>query len=98
MSSLTKRYRVDGTDEYTIEYRRESDGTYALYCHEHPRDPFGKGASTHHLYESGRICVASGHEPNTLDRATAIASVWMHGFSRYVRSGTFPRGGGRVNV
>lgn len=98
MSSTFKRYRVDGQHEFEIEYRPESDGTYSIFCHDHPSNPHGDGPSTHHLYASGRVCVSAGREPRTLDRAKAVASAWMNGFSHYVRTGTFPAGGVRVNV
>jgi hypothetical protein len=44
------------------------------------------------------VCVASGQEPHTLDRAVAIAKFWIGGYSRYVRTGAFPIGGKRVHV
>lgn len=95
---MMKSYRVNGRDTYQIDYRTQSDGTIKLYCPLHPHDPHGKGSPEHHLYDSTEICVAKGKEPRTLDRAKAIATLWMEGFSKYVRTGSFPQGGGRVKV
>ena len=98
MSSVTKRYRIDGTDEYTIEYRWQSAGFYKIFAPSCPDDPLGSGPGTHHRYESGEICVAAGREPRTLDRAVAIASLWMKRYSRYIRTGCFDNSGTRVDV
>jgi hypothetical protein len=95
---ITKRYRVDDDDLYEIEYRRESDGTYSIWCRKHPHNPVGGGVSDHHLYSSGQVCVSAGREPRTLDRAVAIAHVFMKSFSHWVRHGTPGRTGGRVSV
>ena len=98
MSVTTKRYRIDGEDEYTIEYQRQSDGTYKIFAPACPPDPHGEGPSVHHRYSSGEICVVAGREPETLDRAIAIASLWMKRYSRYVRTGSFDNSGSRVDV
>jgi hypothetical protein len=96
--STVKRYRVDERDEYTIEYRSQSNGTYKIFATSCPPDPYGNGPSVHHRYQSGEICVASGREPATLDRAVAIASLWMKRYSQYLHTGTFENSGGRVDV
>ncbi|MBI2806067.1 MAG: hypothetical protein HYX68_13890 [Planctomycetes bacterium] len=97
MATVTKRYRIDGADEYTIEYRPV--GSYlkivAVGC---PGDPYGNDSQTHHRYDSGEICVKPGYEPRTLDRAKAIASLWMKRYSRYIRTGRFDNSGGSVDV
>jgi hypothetical protein len=95
---MTKHYRVDGTDAYTIEYREESNGAYSIWCWDHPHNAYSNAASDCHLFSSGQVCVTSGKEPRSLDRAKAIAHVWMKGFSAYVRSGQFPNRAARVNV
>ena len=98
--SLSQSYRVDGRDQYTITYQEQSNGTYALYCSEHPPIPrsYSSNVVDSHLYSNGRICIASGKEPRTLDRAKAIAFAFCEGFSQYVRTGAFPNGPKRVNV
>ena len=98
MASATKRYRVDGRDDYTIEYREQSNGTIKIVAVECPDDPHGNGPSTHHRYDSGEICVKEGKEPRTLDQAKAIASLWMKRYSQYVRTGSFDSSGGRIDV
>ncbi len=98
MSNVTKRYRIDGLDEYTIEYRWQSAGYYKIFATLCPDDPHGGAPSTHHRYDGGQICVAVGREPRTLDRAVAIASLWMKRYSQYIRTGRFEDSGGRVNV
>ena len=63
MASVTKRYRVDGSDEYTMEFRPQSNGTYKIFAPSCPSDPYGNGAKIHHRYSDGEICVAEGREP-----------------------------------
>lgn len=94
---MLKRYRVNGRDDYAIEFVA-SEGKFKLFAREHPADPYGKPVNDCHLYSSGEICVAAGHEPVTLDRAKAIAVHWMEGWSQYVRTGEFPKGSRRVTV
>jgi hypothetical protein len=100
MSVVQKAYRVNGTDDYLIEYRRGSwwSGTWTIHCLRHPHNPYSTSVNDCHLYASGQVCVAAGKEPSSLDRAKAIAQFWMHGYSAYVRSGVFNNGSGRVNV
>lgn len=95
---MIKSYRVNGKDLYQMDYRPHDEGFLKMYCLLHPHDPHKKGSPEHHMYDSGEICVAKGKEPRTLDRAKAIATLWMEGFSKYVRTGSFPQGGGRVKV
>lgn len=99
MSVVTKTYRqTTYGDRYTIEYRRESNGTYTIWCFDHPYNNYDSGVTKCHLYSSGQICVSSGNEPRTLDRAKAIATFWMDGYSRYIRSGEFYNGKVKINV
>lgn len=96
---ITQRYRQKPYgDLYTIEFRRQSDGHYDIYATEHPANPYDSAVTKCHLYSSGRVCVAAGKEPRTLDRAKAIAFTWMDGYSVYCRTGVFPTGAKRVNV
>ena len=99
--SIIKHYRDrDRGHNYTIEFRREGDGTYSLWALESPHNPY-TGAdvvTTHHLYSTGEICVAESAKPRTLDRAVAIAVYWMNRYSVFVETGTFPKTPGRVNV
>ena len=95
----TKRYRETTTgDRYTIEYRKQSNGTYKIFCSEHPYNRHDTSVHQCHLYSSDEVCVAPGKEPRTLDRAKAIATIWIQGYSQYIRTGKFPATGGRVNV
>jgi len=98
-SGIIKHYhnREYGHD-YTIELCRQSNGTYKLWANESPHNPYGGGASTHHLYESGEICVEAHSTPTTLERAIAIAVYWMNRYSVYVETGHFPKTSGHVNV
>lgn len=97
MATVTKHFRVDGRDDYTIEFR-ESSGKLKIFAVDCPDDPHGNGPSTHHRYDSGEICVKEGKEPRTLDQAKAIASLWMKRYSQYVRTGSFDSSGGRIDV
>lgn len=99
MSVITKRYRqTTYGDIYTIEYHPQSDRTIKMFCFDHPDNPFSADVTKCHLYPSGAICVSEGNEPRTMDRATAIATFWMDGYSKYIRSGEFPNGAAKVNV
>jgi len=95
---MMKNYRVNGRDNYSIDFRPQSDGTIKMFATEHPADPHGKPVSECHLFSSGEICVSGGHEPRTMDRAKAVAVHWMEGWSQYVRTGNFPKGSRRVTV
>ena len=97
-ASLTQTYRIGGTDVYTILYKRQSNGTYKLYCTKHPRNPKDKCPTKCHLYASGEICITAGKEPRTLDKAKAIGMAFCKGYSQYIRTGTFPNGARRVDI
>jgi hypothetical protein len=99
MTADTKRYRqTQFGDLYTIQFRPQPSGTVKLFCLDHPYNPYSDDAAKCHLYSSGEICVSHGCEPRTLDRAKAIATAFMDGYSQYVRTGVFPNGGKRVSV
>ncbi len=99
MSVITKSYRqTTYGDRYTIEYRRKWLGDYEIWCVAHPHNPYDTGVDKCHLFSSGKVCVASGNEPSTLDRAKAIATFWMDGYSRYIRTGEFYNGPVKINV
>ena len=99
MSQITKRYRETNTgDIYSITYDKQSNGTWKMFSHEHPSNPYDNSASQCHLYSSGEICVHEGQEPRSYERAQAIVFVWMEGYSQFVRSGVFPTGRKRVHV
>lgn len=98
MSTIKKRYRVDGQDEYAIELRPQSNGTFKVFATACPEDVHGEGPTTHHRYSTGEICVTEGREPRTADRATAIALAWVDGYSEYLKSGSFPNGAKKIRV
>jgi hypothetical protein len=88
-------------DAYTIWYRREDDGTYTLWAHNWPNDPFHNVDESHlggSTPAGAEVCIAPGKEPRSLERAEAIAHTWMLGYSEYVRTGKFPKGTRRVSV
>lgn len=95
---MIKEYRVNGRDDYQIDYRPQPDGTIKLFALEHPSDSRGAAVTENHLFASGEVCVAAGHEPRSMDRAKAIAVHFMEGYSVYVRTGKFPEGSRRVTV
>ena len=99
MSTLTQRYRqTTYGDVYTIEYVLQSDGTYKLMCMEHPYNPYSTDVAKCHLHPSNSICVAATYPVDSLDKAKAVATSFMDGYSQYVRSGVFPNGAKKVNV
>lgn len=100
MSDVVKRqkYRVDDWASFRLEFRRESDGTYTIWCLEQPHNPHGGSVQDHHLYSSGQVCVSAGREPRSLARAIAIAQIFMNSFCHWCATGQRGRTGGRVNV
>ncbi len=98
-STVRKRYRqTPHGDMYTLEFRQQSDGHFDIYAIESPPNPQNTSVSICHLCASGKVCVAAGKEPRTLDRALAIAFIWIDGYSAYIRTGVFPMGAKKVNV
>ena len=83
---------------YVIEYAW--NGTfYVMYVKQRPPNPHPNvHQHTFHILDVDRICVTRGREPRTLDRAKAIAYVWMRGYSQFVATGRFPNPAHRVNV
>jgi hypothetical protein len=99
VSTMTKRYRQVGYgDLYTIEYRAQANGTYKLFCTEHPYNAYSTEVTKCHLYSSNEICVSSAYRVDSLDKAKAVAAFFMDGYSHYVRTGVFPNEGAKVNV
>lgn len=96
---MLKSYLVHNQDRYQIDYRL-TGSRYELFALIRPIDPHRGRVLECHVYDSGKICVAAGQEPTTMDRAEAIAHMWMHGYSAYIRDpqGKFPNGACRVNV
>ncbi len=95
--TATTQYRTRSGDHYTIRYVG-TGSRIRLYALRRPRPRFVGTVAQSHLFPSGEICVAAGQEPRTLERAKAIAVVWMEGYSAYCRTGQFPGGVRRVNV
>jgi len=93
MSEIVKHYenRQGGyTDVYVMKFCRESSGIFTVWCVRHPADPHGKGATHHHLFDSGKLCQRQGYESRSLEHAEAFAYWWMKRWSIYVRTGVFP--------
>ena len=86
------------TDQYTVAYQAEDDGTYSIWAEQRPADPYRDKDEAHVDLNGEKVCVRRGQEPRTLERAEAIAHAWMLGYSEYVRTGEFPRGSRRVDV
>lgn len=53
-------------------------------------------ATVTHVYSTGRICVT--RDPQTLEKAKAIARYWATGYLAYLETGVFPDSGGQVKV
>ena len=91
---------VCGSDSYKIEYRfNTGKGWWEVYAVDKPTNRFNTNINDSHICpKTGLICVAKGREPRDFEKAEAIAYLWMQGFSVYVKTGSFPATGGRVNV
>jgi hypothetical protein len=95
---VRKAYRVNDCHEFVVDFKPQSDGSIKIFSPICPPDPYGKGATTHHRYSSGKICVAAGKEPRTYEKAEAIAQYWVERYSGYVTTGTFADTGAKVHV
>ncbi len=69
------RFRVNGIDDYSIDIRWNGS-YYTLHPLNYPLTRRGGTAATHHLFDSGQICVSAGKEPRTIDNAKAICMAW----------------------
>ncbi len=87
--TVRKEYRVNGVDNYVVDFVPQSDGHYDIFCRLHPADSFNKGPNENHLYKTGEVCVGAGHEPRSIPAAQSIAENWMETYSNYVRTGRF---------
>jgi hypothetical protein len=98
---LNLSYNMPTGGHYRIQYRRH--GTFlgptyfTMRVLEHPACNHPLGVSAH-LLDGNQICVSQGREPQTIERAKAIAFQWMYGFEVYRRTGAFPNGAARFNV
>lgn len=96
---MTWNFVVNGVHRFVIEARHSWwTGEYSLYAISYPPDPFRGSVTQNHLYASGQICVSSGNEPKTLERAKAIAMAWCEGYSTYLRTRQFPNGPKKITV
>lgn len=95
---MRKAFRVDGRHDFVFDLEPQANGTIKVLAPICPPDPYGKSAATHHRYDSGEICVASGKEPRTYGKAEAIARYWAEKYSAYVTTGTFADTGAKVRV
>ena len=98
LRKVTKHYRVNGSDAYVIDYEQQPRGTWTAFCRRHPHNPRSTNVVDCHLYPSGEICIAVGHEPRSLKQAIKIGVYWAHGYSNYIRTGVFRNNGGKINV
>jgi hypothetical protein len=99
MSPLVKRYRqTTHGDLYTVEYRLQPNGTYKLFCLDHPYNPLSADVHSCHLYSSGEICVSSSYRVDSLGKAKAVAAAFIDAYSTYIRTGQAPNGAKRVHV
>lgn len=97
---MTKEYLVHKIDRYEIQFVVQSNRTIKLFALQRPADPHGGGVLQNHVYSDDSICVAAGNEPRTMERAEAVAHMWMTGYSAYIRDpqGRFANNGCRVDV
>jgi len=93
-----KHYLINNRDNFSFEFTLLTAGYYQIRALRYPVDPRNGGPAVNHLYDDGKICVAVGREPRTLERAIAIATLWAYRYSDYVRTGTFNNRGGKMNV
>ena len=93
----TKAYKIDG---YVFRFDFVPTGgrfnIMVLHCPVNKRNT-SEGVC-HVNPETGKICIAAGREPKTLDRAVALAWHWASGYVVYQRTGLFPNGAAKRDV
>ena len=85
---MTKDYRSkDGSAIFRFHFTQEGS-QIAVWCLSHPslqgRDPSPQKT---HLFPSGRLCFAIGHEPENQRRAEELARQWAEYFLEYRKTG-----------
>lgn len=86
--SVYKEYynREHGSDDgYAFRFEKENNGTITIRCLDHPDNPNSSDPRQTHLYESGKVCVAEGREPRSMEMAEAIAHAFMQHYSNHIR-------------
>ena len=85
----TKKFYRSKNSGYYFNFKFVTNGSYVdIYCTRHPSlngqdsDP----AKTH-LFNSGKLCFVSGHEPRSQSRAESLAAQWAEYFLEYRRTG-----------
>lgn len=87
-SQCLRHYRSkDGQSYFKFGFVPQGD-SIVIYCLAHPplhgRDPDPRKT---HLFSSGELCFAAGHEPRTQARAEELAKKWSEYFLEYRRTG-----------
>ena len=97
---MLKEFIVHKVDRYANRFVQQPTGSFKLFVSRRPADPHGGSVLQNHVFSDGSICVAAGKEPRTMDRAEAVAHMWMTGYSAYIRDpqGRFANKACRVNV
>ena len=83
-----KTYRSEnGRYYFKLNFIDQGD-YFDIYCTYHPSFN-GQDSNPHktHLYRSGKICFAEGHEPKTQKRAEELAAQWAEYFLEYRKTG-----------
>lgn len=99
--SETFSYRMPSGSVYKIQFCRILDASmgpdfFRMKIIEHPPCSYPLGVQAH--LDADFISVGMGREPQTIERAKAIACRWMTGFETYHQSGEFPDGRSRFDV
>lgn len=98
--SQTFTYRTPSGNVYKIAYHSPYRGVrsyYVMTIVSRPSCTYPTGVYAH-LLSGDQICVATGRDPTTLDRAKAIALHWIRGFEEYRTTGVFPNGPAKYNI
>lgn len=96
--SFRKELRVNGVDDYVIDFVETKSGKWAVYPRVYPHCPYELRDA--HFLEDGRLCIDASVAPRMKrwEFAVAVAKAWASGFSQFIRTGQFPNDGGNVSV
>lgn len=90
---IMKHYReTTHGDTYTIEFRQEDDASpWSIYCHRYPGQDRPRGHYGH-LNGDGELAVNPSLMPLTLERAIAVARLFMETHTKLFHLDTRQKG------
>ena len=85
----TKKFYRSKNGGYHFNFKFVNKGRYIdIYCTYHPSlNGHSSNPAKTHLFRSGKLCFASGHEAHSQSRAEILAAQWAEYFVEYRKTG-----------